>query len=192
MAEIPDVPWKVRWDQEFEDNISTLKASGSFDRYRKQILRIIKNPVREGKYKSGGYKGLKTVHVSGSDQDIICFELTPGINSQSNIEKLDELYFHHITHWDNYDSALNSRQPADGGYEYIIQIPYFGGQYDPERVLSKVYDFAKSHEGCHVERQDWEDEYLGITGHIDPTETSDLEELLPASATIEFTQIDPF
>lgn len=77
--------------------------------------------------------------MSGSEQDIICFELTPGTNTQRNVDMLEEVYFLHITHWDNYDSALNSRQPAGQSHRYDIQIPYFGGQYDPERVMSDIY-----------------------------------------------------
>lgn len=192
MSDIPDVPWEIRWDQEFEEDIEELKDSGSFSIYRKQILTVIEKPVREGKYKSESYKGLKTVHVSGNDQDVICFELTPGINNQSELNKLEEIYFHHIDHWDNYDSALSSRQPADGNYRYEIQIPYFGGQYDPERVKSDVYDLAKDMDNCHVGDEIWENEYLGLTGKIGSEEREQLEEILPSGAEVEFNPPTPF
>ena len=192
MSEIPDVPWEVRWDQEFEEKIEKLKESGTFERYKKQIVDVIEDPVRVGKYKAGSYKGLKTVHVSGNDQDVICFELSPGVNTQSGLDKLEELYFHHIVHWDNYDSALNSRQPASRSYRYDIQIPYFGGQYDPERVKSEVYDLAKELDDCYVGGEKWNDEYLGLTGQIGPDKREQLEEILPESAEIEFEAPSPF
>ena len=192
MADIPDVPWEVRWDQEFEENIEDLKKSGSFDKYRKQIISVIENPIREGKYKAGSYKGLKTVHVSGNDHDVICFELTPGVNDLSKLDELVEIYFLHIDHWDNYDSALNSRQPASGSYRYEIQIPYFGGQYDPERVKSDVYDMAKNLDDCHVEEEVWKDDFLELSGQIGPDGQEELEEFLPGGVKIDFDPPSPF
>jgi hypothetical protein len=192
MSDIPEVPWNVGWDQGFEEDVEKLKSSGSFDRYKKQIIKVIKNPVREGKYKTGNYKGLKTVHVSGSKQDVICFELTPGINAQSELDKLEEVYFLHIDHWDNYDSALNSRQPADQNHQYDVQIPYFGGQYDPERVMSDIYDLAKDIEDCCVESEDWEDECLRMTGQIASDKRDLLEEVLPTDVDVEYEPPSPF
>mgnify|MGYP002760266294 CR=1 FL=1 len=192
MSDIPEVRWSVGWNREFEENVEELKKSGSFDQYKKQIIKVINNPIREGKYKAGSYKGLKTVHVSGSEQDIVCFELTPGVNSQRNIDKLEEVYFLHIAHWDNYDSALNSRQPADQGHQYDIQIPYFGGQYDPERVMSDIYDLAKDLEDCCVEEQNWEDEFLRMTGQVASDKREQLEEILPPDVNVEYEPPSPF
>lgn len=192
MSDLPDVPWDVNWDKDFEKNIDDLKDDGSFEKYRKQIIKIIENPIREGRYKKGQYKGLKTAHVSGSAQDVICFELTPGVNAQSEIEKLEEVYFHHITHWDNYDSALNSRKPADGADQYSIRIPYFGGRYDPERIRSDIYDFAKEAETCCVESDSWEDEYIEISGQIGSKDKEELKQLLPDAAEIDFDSPSPF
>jgi hypothetical protein len=192
MSNIPEVPWDVSWDQGFEEDVEDLKSSGSFDRYRKQIIKVIENPVREGKYKAGSYKGLKTVHISGNTQDIICFELTPGINSQGELDKLEEVYFHHIDHWDNYDSALSSRQPANKNHQYDVQIPYFGGQYDPERVRSNIYDLAKSFEDCCVESENWDEEYLRVTGQITPDKRDQIEEILPGDVEIEYNTPSPF
>lgn len=192
MTDIPDVSWEVAWDQDFEENINSLKSSGSFGKYKKQIISVIERPVREGKYKAGNYKGLKTVHVSGGDQDVICFELTPGINAQSELDKLEEIYFHHIAHWDDYDSALNSRKPAGGGYQFEIQIPYLGGPYDPERVKSDVYDMAKSLESCHVESQEWADDCIRLSGQIESDERDKLDNILPDGPAINFTPHSPF
>ncbi len=192
MTEVPDVPWEVRWDQKFEEDIDELNHSGSFDSHRKQILKVIRTPVREGKYKTGSYKGLKTVHVSGSNQDIICFELTPGINHQNRLDELEEIYFHYIDHWDNYDSALSCRQPASGSYEYEIQIPYFGGQYDPERVKSEVYEFVEGRKECHVGGEMWKDEYLELTGRVGSDDRERIKEILPGGAEVDFDPPNPF
>lgn len=193
MSETPsDLPWNVRWDKGFEDDVEELKSSGSFDRYKKQIIKIIENPVREGKYKKGSYKGLKTVHVSGNNQDVICFELNPGINHQNELDKLEEIYFWHIDHWDNYDSALTSKQPADMSSRYEVKIPYFGGQYDPERVRSDLYDTAGSLKDCSVEDEEWMDEYICVVGQITPDNRDELEAVLPAGVEVEYDNPDPF
>lgn len=192
MSDLPDVPWDVRWDQGFEEDIEELKSSGSFDTYRKQIIRVIENPVREGKYKTGNYKGLKTVHVSGNKQHVICFELTPGINHKDELQSLKEIYFWHIDHWDNYDSALNSRQPADADSPFEVRIPYFGGQYDPERVRSDIYDLAKGLDGCRVQDEEWADECIRVAGQITPDQRDELEKALPADVEIEYDTPSPF
>lgn len=187
MCEIPtDTPWDINWDRDFEATVQELKRSGSFDAYRKQIVRIMRNPVREGSYKSENLKGLKTAHVSGNSQDIVCFELTPGINDQSRAADIEELYFHFIDHWDNYDSALTRRDPAEQANGFEIRIPYYGGQYEVERVINSVYRAGRDNDGIHVANQEWEDEYVRMTGEADPDERDVFADVLPDAATIEY------
>lgn len=186
MSEIPtDVPWDVNWDKKFESQVEELKNSGSFDRYRDQIIEIIEYPIREGKYKSENLKGLKTTHISGSDQDIICFELTPGINHQTQKDKLEEVYFHFITHWDNYDSELSGRNPSTRTLEFEIQIPYLEEGFSAESVKSSVYETITEMEDAHV-NQSWEEEHIELNGVIPPEKTEVLEDLLPDGVLIEF------
>lgn len=79
MGQLPtDVPWDVNWDKKFESQLEDLKQRFPFDIHRKENSELYGNPIREGSYKSENLKGLKIAHVSGSYQDIICFELTPG------------------------------------------------------------------------------------------------------------------
>jgi hypothetical protein len=186
MSELPtDTPWDVNWDKKFEEQVDKLKSGGSFDSYRKQIIKIIENPVREGKYKSKNLKGLKTCHVSGSTQDIICFELTPGINDQGQRSSIEELYFHFIDHWDNYDSALCGRDPASRDLKFEIQIPYLAQGFEIERVKSSVYNLVGDVDGCAVTNEDWGDEYLLLEGNIPRSMEEDLNELMPEDAKTE-------
>ncbi|WP_135666485.1 hypothetical protein [Halorhabdus rudnickae] len=187
MCEIPtDTPWEINWDRDFEATVEELKQSGSFDAYRKQIIRIMRNPVREGSYKSENLKGLKTAHVPGNRQDIICFEITPGINDESQQSDIEELYFHFITHWDNYDSALTRRSPADQENEFEIRIPYYGGPFDVEKVIHTVHEAAKEYDSICVAEQEWKDEYVLMTGEADPDDRDVFDDILPDAATIEY------
>ncbi|NHX41919.1 MULTISPECIES: hypothetical protein [Haloarcula] len=189
MCEIPtDTPWDINWDRDFEATVQELKQSGSFDTYRKKIIRIMRNPVREGSYKSENLKGLKTAHIPGNRQHIICFEITPGINDESQKDDLEELYFHFIDHWDNYDSALTRRDPADQEDGFEIHIPYYGGPFDVEKVIHTVYQSAKEHDGLRVAAQEWDDEYVRMTGEADPDVRHVFDEILPDAATIEYDE----
>lgn len=193
MSEIPsDLPYKIRWDKDFESDVEELKSSGSFDEYRKQIIEIIKQPIRTGKYKDGDYKGLKTAHVSGNYQDVICFELIPGVNHQSEKPSLEKVYLWHIDHWDNYDSALRSQQPADVKCEFEVEIPYMRGQYDPERVRSDIYDLCTGVDWCSVAEDEWREEYIWVAGEIGPDNQEELADILPESVTVDFTTPEPF
>jgi hypothetical protein len=193
MGEIPeDLPWKVHWDKRFEDDVEEKKASGAFEKYKKQIIQIVENPIEVGKYKSEDYKGLKTVHVSGETQDIICFELTPGINNKDQREKIDEVYLHYIDHWDNYGSALTGRQPADIEYRFAVKIPYLNEGYDVEAVSHEVFSLAEDIEGLSIEDLDWKSEHLHLTGIAEPSTRERLESVLPDVAEIRYDDPDPF
>lgn len=193
MCEIPtDTPWKISWDADFEATIQELKQSGSFDAYRKKIIRIMRNPVREGSYKGENLKGMKTAHIPGNRQDIICFEITPGINDKDQMDGIEELYFHFIDHWDNYDSALTRRDPADLEYGFEIRIPYYGGPYEVEKVINTVYQAAKEYEGISIADQEWKDEYVQMTGEAIPDDRQSIEMILPDAATVEYNEISPF
>lgn len=188
MGQLPtDVPWDVNWDKKFESQLEDLKQSGSFDTYRKKIIRIIRNPIREGSYKSENLKGLKTAHVSGNYQDIICFELTPGINHQSQQEKLEEVYFHFVDHWDNYDSALSSRNAAGRTVEFSIEMPYLEEGYDVERVKNTVYNAVKDLDGGRI-TQEWGDECLRLTGEVSPEDKDVVKTAIPTTVDVEFNK----
>ncbi|MXV61637.1 hypothetical protein GS429_06075 [Natronorubrum sp. JWXQ-INN-674] len=193
MCGIPtDTPWEINWDRDFETSVQELKQSGSFDAYRKKIIRIMRNPVREGSYKSENLKGMKTAHIPGNRQDIICFEITPGINDESQKADLEELYFHFIDHWDNYDSALTRRDPANVEYGFEIYIPYYGGPYEVEKVINTVYQVGKDYDGINIAAQEWEDEHVTMTGEAAPDDRHVFDDFLPDAATIEYDDISPF
>lgn len=152
----------------------------------------MRNPVREGSYKSENLKGMKAAHIPGNRQDIICFEITPGINNEAQKDEIEELYFHFIDHWDNYGSALTQRDPANLEYGFEIRIPYYGGPYEVEKVIHTVYQAAKEHEGISIAARVWKDEYVQMTGEAIPDYRQSIEEILPDAATVEYDEISPF
>lgn len=193
MADIPtDLPWDVNWDKRFEQDVEDRKDSGSFEDYKDQIITIIENPVREGRYKSDNLKKIKTEHVSNQEHDLIFFELTPGINDENLLDELEEVYFYLIDHWDNYGSALTSRNPVEMDYPFVLQIPYLAGGYDVEAVEHEVFELAKVTDGLKIDDTDWTSEHLEITGEAEPETRSKLDEILPDDADIEYNDPSPF
>ena len=193
MCDIPtDVPWDVGWNREFEAAVEERKESGSFESYKNQIIAIVENPVREGRYKDHNLKGLKTVHVSGQTQEIICFELTPGINTRSQRESIDEVYFHFIGSWDNYGSALTRRNPVDQEYRFEIQIPYLDEGYDVEALLHDIFDLASGLGGLKINDTNWEPDYLEVAGEAEPDIRGEFEGFLPERVEVQYEDPSPF
>ena len=177
-----DVPWEVRWNKSFEKTVDRLKSSGRFDNYRGTIEDIIENPVREGKYKEGSLKGLRTTHV---EDDIVCWEITPGVNNQSLQYKVEEVYFHFIDDHDDMDTAASQKNPAEKSPEFEVRLPYMQG-FVIERKINDIYTAAERTDGFIVHECDWENEFVSVAGVIPTDNREKLEEVLPEAAETEY------
>jgi hypothetical protein len=177
-----DVPWDVRWNKSFEETVDQLKSSGRFDNYRGTIEDIIEYPVREGKYKEGSLKGFRTTHV---EDDIVCWEVTPGVNDVSLQHKVEEVYFHFIDDHDDMETAVSGKDPAKKSSEFEVLLPYMEG-FVVERKLDEIYTAATKVDGFAVDGCDWESESVSVTGVIPPDDREELENLLPDAAEVDY------
>lgn len=177
-----DVPWDVRWNKSFEKTVDELKSSGRFDNYRGTIEDIIEGPVRQGKYKEGSLKGLRTTHV---EDDIVCWEVTPGVNDVDLQHKVEEVYFHFIDDHDDMETAVSGKDPAERSPEFEIRLPYMEG-YVVERKLDKIYTAAAEVDGFIVNDCEWKNEFVEVTGVILPDDRHKLEAVLPDVAEIKY------
>jgi len=177
-----DVSWDVRWNKSFEKTVDELKSSGRFDNYRGTIEDIIENPVYVGRYKEGSLKGLRTTHV---EDDIVCWEVTPGINDVSLQHKVEVVYFHFIDDHDDMETAISGKNPAEKSSEFEIRLPYMEG-YVVERKLDEIYTASTEVEGFAVDECEWESEYVSVAGAVPPGERESLEDVLPEAAEVEY------
>lgn len=177
-----DVPWDVRWNKSFEKTVDKLKSSGRFDNYRGTIEDIIEDPVREGRYKEGSLKGLRTTHV---EEDIICWEVTPGVHDVDIQHKVEEVYFHFIDHHDDMQTAVTGKKPAEKSSEFELRLPYMKG-FVVERKLNEIFTASKGTDAFAVNECEWESEFVSATGVIPPDKREKLDDILPDAAEVEY------
>lgn len=177
-----DVAWDVRWNKSFEKTVDELKSSGRFDNYRGTIENIIEDPVREGRYKEGSLKGLRTTHV---EDDVVCWEVTPGVNDVDLQDKVDEVYFHFIDDHDDMETALSGKNSAEKSSEFEVRLPYMEG-FVVERKLNEIYTVTSEINGSAVDECEWESEFVSVIGAIPSDERDKLEDALPSAAEVEY------
>lgn len=177
-----DVPWDVNWNKNFERDVRGFASSGTFyDNLKSTIEKIIREPVRTGKYKEGGLKKYRQTHV---EQHVIIWGVEPGVPTPDLTDKVEEVYFYSLDHHDEMDSGDLTRNPVEKISEYRIELPY-SQEPDPMAIRSELYGIIEEIPSATV--QDcWEDNFVILRGNVPTNETEIIESLVPNSGEVVF------
>lgn len=173
-----DTPWAVVFDERFLDTLDNIgQSSGELKaNVKKTIEAIIDNPLK-GDPKTGRLKGYRTTHI---EHLVIVWELNPTIITSDNLDTLEEVYFHDITHHDNMKSAINTKSPVAPTQTFTISF----SSHDVQPTISELYN-------CNAvtltQDPDWGNTGVTVTGEVDDDGISQLTSILPTSAKLDIS-----
>lgn len=177
-----DVPWDVNWNRNFEKAVARFSDSGEFyDNLTGTIEKIIREPVRTGKYKEGGLKNFRQTHV---EQHVIIWGVEPGVPTPELTDKVEEVYFYSLDHHDEMDVGDLTRDPVEKESSFEIQLQY-SQDPDPMAIRSEIFGVIDDIPDATLEDR-WEDTVVVLSGTVPTTETEAIESVVPDSGTVCF------